>query len=107
MKNSALELFANSLANDIAKRYPPELDSQPGKRPSANRLTRIIEDSCQKAIHFKTEQKLSWFGQAKLGNKFKWALKDLGYQPDFVDFATEAIIINLSKKLPSDPVKNQ
>lgn len=89
--------FAQSLAQDIAKRYPPELDKQPGKRPSVNRLTRIMEDAVKKAVDFHATHELGWLGKAKLGNDFRWALSELGYQKDFVDFATEAIVVTLSK----------
>ena len=40
-----IDTFAKSLADEIAKRYPPALDQEPGKRPSVNRLTRIIEEA--------------------------------------------------------------
>jgi hypothetical protein len=97
-----VEDFAKSLAADIAKRYPPALESQPGKRPSVNRLTRIIEDVCEKAIAFNKEQSLGWLGKAKLGNAFRWELTELGYRKDFVEFATEAVIVHLSRKKGKD-----
>lgn len=96
--NSPVVVFAKSLAQDIGKRYPPALDQQPGKRPSVNRLTRIMEDACKKAVDFQAEHKLGWLGKAKLGNSFRWELTEMGYQKDFVDFATEAVIIHVSRK---------
>lgn len=90
--------FARSLAADIAKRYPPHLDSQPGKRPSVNRMTRIVEDTCKKAVEFQGERQLGWLGKATLGNAFAWELRELGYQKDFVDLATEAVIVTLARK---------
>ena len=53
-----IDSFAKSLAEDIAKRYPPELDQQPGKRPSVNRLTRIIEDVTNKVVAFQAQHRL-------------------------------------------------
>jgi len=93
-----LEQFARGLANDLAKRYPPELDNNPSKLPSVNRLTRILEDTSQKAAEFQLKNKLGVFGKAKFGNVFKWALTDLGYRKEFVDIATEAVIVYISKK---------
>ena len=93
-----IEAFAKSLAGDIAKRYPPALDKEPGKRPSVNRLTRIMEDACEKATTFRVEHSLGWLGKAKLANAFRWELAELGYQKDFVDFATEAVVVHLSVK---------
>lgn len=92
-----VDAFAKSLADDVAKRYPPALDQQTGKRPSVNRLTRIMEDAVQKAVGFHDEHKLGWLGKASLGNAFRWELTELGYQKDFVDFATEALVVTLSK----------
>jgi len=92
-----IQAFSTSLAQDIAKRYPPALDQVPGKRPSVNRLTRILEDACAKAVGFQSEYKLGWIGKARLGNSFRWTLQEMGYQKDFVDFATEAVIVTLSK----------
>ena len=93
-----VEAFAKTLAQDIAKRYPPALDQQAGKRPSVNRLTRIIEDTCVKAMAFHSEHKLGWLGKSMLGNSFRWELREMNYQKDFVDFATEAIVVHLSRK---------
>ncbi len=96
--NSRAQVFAKSLAQDIGKRYPPALDQQPGKRPSVNRLTRIMEDACDKAVAFQKENQLGWLGKAKLSNSFRWELTEMGYQKDFVDFATEAVVVHLSRK---------
>lgn len=97
-QKSELKDFAVDLAGQIAKRYPPLLDSQPGKRPSVNRLTRITEDACIKAVEFRYAHKLGWFSRARLGNHFRWALAELGYTKEFVDFATEAVVVHISRK---------
>lgn len=92
-----VEAFAASMAQDIAKRYPPALDQQAGKRPSVNRLTRIMEDVCARAVEFRAEHRLGWLGKARLGNAFRWELAELGYRKDFVDFATEAVVVHISR----------
>ena len=97
-RNSELKIFAVDLAAQLAKRYPPALDSQPGKRPSVNRLSRITQDVCIKAVDFHKDKKLGWFGKARLGNHFRWALAELGYTKEFVDFATEAVVVHISRK---------
>lgn len=102
LKRPPVDAFAKALAQDIAKRYPPALDAQPGKRPSVNRLTRIIEDACAKALEFGQEHSLGWLSKAKLGNAFRWELTELGYQKDFVELATEAVIVQLSSRKKGD-----
>jgi hypothetical protein len=97
-RNAEVKNFAVELAATLAKRYPPALDSQPDKRPSVNRLTRITEDACTKAVEFHDANKLGWISRARLGNHFRWALTELGYTKGYVDFATEALIVHISRK---------
>lgn len=92
-----LDAFATTLATDIEKRYPPSLDNTPSKHPSITRLTRIIEDVCKQVILYQAEHRLGWIGKARLANKFKWRLKEKGYSKNFIDFATEAVIVHLNK----------
>jgi hypothetical protein len=95
--NPAVNEFAKKLAGDIAKRYPPSLDKDISKRPSINRMTRIIEDTCRQAAEFGATGRLGWLGKARLGNAFRWELVELGYQKDFVELATEAVIVEISR----------
>jgi hypothetical protein len=104
-RGAAVSVFAKSLAEEVAKRYPPALDAQPGKRPSINRMTRIIEDACAKASEFGSANRLGWLGKARLGNAFRWELVALGYQKDFVEVATEAVVVHLSRKAPADKLE--
>lgn len=96
-RSSEIDTFVTGLVEDLVKRYPPELDNNPSKLPSVNRLTRILEDTCQRAASFQSEKKLGVYGKAKLGNTFKWALTERKYTKKFVDLATEAIIVHISK----------
>ena len=73
------------------------MDVQSGKRPSAGRLTRIVEDTCLKAVAYKVENNLGWFARAQLSNEFRWELTELGYSKDFVEFATEAVTVYLNR----------
>jgi hypothetical protein len=92
-----IEDFARSLVDDISKRYPVAIDQDATARPTANRLTRIVEDVCQKAVDFKGQHKLGVLGKAKLGNAFRWELSSRGYRKEFVDIATEAVIVHISR----------
>jgi hypothetical protein len=105
LKGPDVANFAEGLATQIQKRYPPELDNTPSKRPSVNRLTRIIEDACIKASEFGTQKQLGWLGKARLGNHFRWKLTEAGYRKEFVDFATEAVIVHISRGPSGSPNK--
>lgn len=93
-----VDTFAKDLAQAISKRYPPSLDTAKARKISVNRVTKVLEDAMDKAAEFSHEKKLGMLGKAQLGNTFKWELKELGYSEKFVDVATEALIIYVTRK---------
>ena len=94
--------FAKSLAQEIAKRFPPALANDPKRMVSPKRETTIIEEVCEKAAQFKDEKKLGMFKKASLGNTFQWELKEMGYNEKFVEVATEALIVYITRR-PAPP----
>ena len=44
------------------------------KTLSEKRLTRILEDVCNKAVAYKNEHKLGVYKKARLGKTFRWEL---------------------------------
>ena len=89
--------FATVLANTLAKRYPPALDVNPEKKISQARLTKVLEETLAQAAEFQRTHKLGVFGKAKLGNEFKWQLKELGYSDKFVEVATEGLMVYVTR----------
>jgi len=94
---SKIDAFAKSLAQDIAKRYPPAIANNPDQMVSQKRLTTILEDTFNRAQQFNRENKLGMFRKAKLGNTFKWELKEMGYDEKFIELATEGLIVYLTR----------
>jgi len=94
---SKIDVFAKSLAQDIAKRYPPVIANNPDQMVSQKRLTTILEDTFNRAQQFNRENELGMFKKAKLGNSFKWELKEMGYDEKFIDMATEGLIVYLTR----------
>ncbi len=92
--------FAQTLASTLAKRYPPALDVNPEKRISQARLTKVLEETLAQAVAFQREHKLGMFGKAKLGNEFKWQLKELGYTEKFIEVATEGLMVYITRGAP-------
>jgi hypothetical protein len=90
--------FAESLAEKIAKQYPPSLAADPSVKVSEKRLTKILEKVYDKAVQYRADNKLGVYGKARLGNTFRWKLEELGYGKQFIDVATEGLIVHLSKK---------
>ncbi len=98
--------FAKSLAQELAKRYPPELDKGGQRKLSQKRLTSILEDTYNRAVDFRTQHKLGVYKKARLGNTFRWELKELGYSDKFVEIATEGLIVYISREPPSSAARD-
>jgi hypothetical protein len=90
-----LEEFANALANDLGRRFPPASEARTD--PGAKHQVRVIlEGLGARAVRYQSEHKLGLYKKAKLGNVFKWKLKDLGYSDDFAERATKEIVTRLA-----------
>jgi hypothetical protein len=88
-----LAQFAKSLAQDVAKRYPPAIANNPAQVVSQQRLSGILEEIFTRTTDFSRENKLGWYKRARLGRNFRWELNELGYDKKFVDRATEGLIL--------------
>ena len=94
-----VDQFARSLAQDIAKRYPPAMDKGTAERKiSQKRLSAILEDSFGRAMAFKNQHKLGVYKKARLSNTFRWELQEIGYTSQFIETATEGLVIYISRK---------
>ena len=83
------------LAEDLGRRFPPasEARTDPGAQ---NQLKVILEGLGARAVRFHKENKLGVYKKAKLGNVFKWKLKELGYSDAFAERATKDIVTRLA-----------
>lgn len=93
-----IDEFAKTLAESVAKRYPPALDKAAAKKMSVNRITKVLEDAYDRAVEFQRDNRLSVYKKARLGNSFRWELKDLGYSSGFVEVATEGLIVYITRR---------
>jgi hypothetical protein len=92
-----LEEFAIGLAADMARRFPPasEKRTDPG---AVHQFKVILEGLGARAVRYREQHKLGLYKKAKLGNVFKWKLKELGYSPAFVERATKELVTRLAIK---------
>ena len=92
-----LEEFATALAADLGRRFPPasEARTDPG---AVHQIKVILEGLSARAVRFHHEHKLGVYRKAKLGNVFKWKLRELGYSNTFTERATQEIITRLALK---------
>ena len=90
-----LEEFAVSLADDLGRRFPPasEARTDPGAQ---HQIKVILEGLGARAVRYHKEHKLGVYKKAKLGNTFKWKLKEIGYSPEFCERATKEVITRLA-----------
>lgn len=99
VSSKEVDAFAKDLAQELAKRYPPALDRGNGaQRLSQKRLTAILEDTCSKAVEFRKQHKLGIYKKARLGNTFRWQLEELGYGKEFIEAATEGLVVYITRK---------
>ncbi len=84
--------FGTSLARFYIERIP--LDDSGGKnKPTAKKQQEVVNKMYQQLARFKIEHKLNIYKKAQLGNAFKWALKDAGYDDAFVDQFTKELML--------------
>ena len=93
-----VDAFAKTLAQELAKRYPPALDKGSERKISQKRLTTILEDTFSHAAEFRKQNKLGVYKKARLGNTFRWELQDMGYSEKFVEIATEGLVVYITRK---------
>ena len=92
-----VEAFATTLAEDLGRRFPPASEKRTDTG-AVNQLKVILEGLGNRAARFRDEKGLGLYKKAKLGNVFRWKLKDLGYSDAFVDKATNAIVTRVAMK---------
>ena len=92
-----LEEFATVLADDLGRRFPPA--SEKRTDPGAQHQIKVItEGLAARAVRYHGEHKLGIYKKAKLGNVFKWKLKELGYSDEFAENVTREIVTRLAVK---------
>lgn len=93
-----VKVFAVQLAAEVGRRYSPAMEKGEDRKISAKGISNILEEVYQKAVDFKRDKKLGFIRTAKLGNSFRWELKELGYSESFVEVVTEGLIVYLTRK---------
>jgi hypothetical protein len=87
--------FADWLASEIIKRYPPAgLDTDSKK--AAQRLQKVHESLFLRIEAFAKKNTLNIYKRARLGNRVKWAMRDAGYPLQFSDSFTHEVVTVIS-----------
>ena len=90
-----MDEFAWSIAAELIKRVPPSsLDS--GKKKTAGQLKSSHHAIFTRAENFARTHPLNIYKRARVGNSFRWALKEAGYPPDLVEAWTYELVTLIS-----------
>lgn len=86
-----IDELARSIAAELVKRVPPSaLDSHTKK--AADRLRNTHEAIFARAGKYARAHKLNIYKKARLGNQFRWALREAGYPREFVEAWTYELV---------------
>jgi len=99
-----IDELAKAIAAELVRRVPPAaLDSR--TRKEADRLRNTHEAVFARAGKFARTHKLNIYKKARLGNQFRWALKEAGYPAGFVESWTYELVtlITLSAVARKEP----
>jgi len=89
--------LAISLAQEVARRYPPAIANNPVQMVSRRRLSEILDEVLAHAAEFSRDNKLGWYKRARLGKRFRGELNELGYDEKFVATATKSLMLCVTR----------
>lgn len=87
------EEFGASLAQYFIEKMPA--DQQMSESKFASKTEYLLVKMAAQIKVFKQEEKLNVYKTAKLGNAFKWTLKDAGYDTALSEKLLEWLVTNL------------
>ena len=85
--------FATTLAAFYVAQVP--VKSTLGEKKFAAKTQSTLRALDGKIAAFKTAHPLNGYKKAQLGNTFKWALKDAGYDANYIDKLTDWLVTRL------------
>jgi hypothetical protein len=91
--------LAKNAAQRITTRYPPVIANNPERTVSLGRIAEILQEAFSSVPQFHQEGPLGLLGRAKLRNIFKWELREIGYEEEFVDLAAKKLIERLTHRI--------
>jgi hypothetical protein len=98
LRGKHIDTFCRDLAQEFAKRYPLEMAAHTPDKKSEKKLGRALNYVYKQAGEFRAARRLGVYGTARLGNGFKWELKELGYRTELIEEATKGLILSVRGK---------
>lgn len=98
LQGKHIDSFCHELAQEFARRYPLELAEHSPDKKSEKKLGRALNYVYKQARDFREDRRLGVYGTARLGNGFKWELRELGYRNELIEEATKGLILSARGK---------
>lgn len=96
--NREIDAFSRELARELAERCTAEMAARPAGKKGQKKLGRALDRIYSRARQYCREHRLGVYGTARLGNTFKWELREMGYDGAFVEEATKGLILSMRGK---------
>ena len=90
-----MDEFASSIAAELIKRVPPS-SLESGTKKTAGQLKSSHHAIFTRAENFARTHPLNIYQRAKVGNSFRWALREAGYPSDLVEAWTYELVTVIS-----------
>ncbi len=88
---SSAKTFGAGLARFYMERMP--LNIAVKEKQFASKSVKILEQMELQVRAYRQKNKLNFYKVAQLGNAFKWALKDAGYEDAYIDKLTQWLVV--------------
>ena len=99
--NAAIDAFADGLADELVSRFPPRTEQDVKKTAkSARNFSNAAAQMVDKLAAFVTERKLGVYGKARLLNRIKWRMREVGYRSEFIDVTVLELTRATAKTAP-------
>lgn len=98
LQGKHIDTFSRELAQEFAKRYPLEMAKNSPDKKTQRKLGRALNYVYKQAQEFREARRLGVYGTARLGNGFKWELREIGYRNELIEEATKGLILSARGK---------
>ena len=90
---TASKEFGASLAKLYIERLP--VTSNENDKRFTSKTKSVLDTMAQRVDQFKASNRLNTYKKAQLGNAFKWALREGGYDKAYIDRLTEWLVTRI------------
>lgn len=96
---NAERMLAKQLAGELIKQLPPrQFSAEKRAVLSVNKVSKSLERIFAIAREENRIKKMGIIRRSVFANGFKWQMREAMYPEDFIDMATEGLLVELAKK---------